>query len=189
MPCRLYRCQVNMHFSNEHEDADPQLSGCLSNAEDRVSIEQSLQYIYGGDVAAMDPETMKHTLARGRQMTDPALPRSLTGRIPFEVVELIVDTMRQGGLATCALVCWAWYHAVSRVLYRDVAISHRASFDSLVDFIRHDARALERLQQTNTLRIIAPDNPRVQPHSSPPTHVVPLVLGRALPNITRLVFV
>ena len=169
------------------QDANPQLSGFLSNAEDRVSIEQALQFIYGEDVAAIDPATRKHSLKR--QMTSPALPRSLTGRVPFEVVELFVDTMRQGSLATCALVCWAWYHAVSRVLYRDVAISHRASFDALVDFIRHDARALERLQQTNTLRIIASDNLRVQPRSSPPTHVVPLVLGRALPHITRLVFV
>ena len=178
----------NVHGRKETDSALPAFdSESADGAADRVSVEQALQFIYGVDGAATHPRVAEYDTEG--LVANATLPRSLTGRVPFEVVEHIVDTMQQGNLATCALVCWAWYHAVSRVLYRDIAISHRASLESLVEFIRHDARAFERLQQAHTLRIIASDNLKGQPHNSPPTHVVPLVLGRALPNISRLVFV
>lgn len=154
--------------------------------EDGISIERALQFLIGdGDeTAALDLEELINEFEE--QVTRKPLPHGLTGRIPFEVVELIVDTMSQGCLATCALVCRAWYHAISRVIYRDIEVSSRTSLESLVDFIRRDPRALGRLQQASSLRIIESD--RIQPHNSTPTHVVPLVLGRALPNVGTLIF-
>ena len=147
---------------------------------DEMFMEQALDYLTSGDEnTAGLPD-----LATEQQVT--RLPHRLTGRIPFEVVELIVDTMPQGSLATCALVCRAWNHAILRIIYREITVSHRTALDSLVNYIRRDIHAAGRLQQTHTLRIIG-----AQPRTDcdPPTHVVPLVLGRGLPNVSRLVFV
>lgn len=188
-------CECTHALQNAEETADiGTLDGCDNiehgmptlqrrEAADKTSVEQALEYLINGDKTTRGlNEPVMGEKAMG-------LPHKLTGRIPFEVVELIVDAMSQGCLATCALVCRAWYHAVVRVIYRDITVTHCMSLNSLVDFIRHDARALERLHQTEVLRIIDPIGVQPRAHSYTPTHVVPLVLGRALPNVSRLVFV
>ena len=151
-----------------------------------MTLEQALKYLIDEDSESENTSGLEERVVEETSLN---LPHKLTGRIPFEVVELIVDVMPQGCLATCALVCRAWYHAVVRVIYRDITVTHSYSLESLAYFIRHDARAPERLQQTETLRIIDPIG--VQPRAAcyTPTHIVPLVLGRALPNVSRLVFV
>ena len=92
-----------------------------------------------------------------------------------------MEWMDQDSLRCCAPVCKAWNQASVRVLYRDIAITNRAAFDSLADFARKDARAAERLAQTASLRVGGTE-------WGVPVHAVPLVFGRSMTRLQRLVF-
>lgn len=64
-----------------------------------------------------------------------------------------MEQMDQDCIRLCALVCRAWNQASARVLYQDIAITNRAAFESLVEFVRKNTRAPERLAQTTSLRV------------------------------------
>ncbi|TFY55660.1 hypothetical protein EVJ58_g8107 [Rhodofomes roseus] len=67
-----------------------------------------------------------------------------------------------------------------RVLYRDIAISSRPAFDSLVAFAYKDARAPECFAQTVALRV---DGQR-----DVFAHAIPLIFAPLMPHLRRLVF-
>lgn len=92
-----------------------------------------------------------------------------------------MEWMDQDSLRSCAVVCRAWNEASVRVLYRDIAIANRAAFESLADFALKDARAVERLAQTTSLRVGGGQ-------WDVPVHAVPLVFGRSMPRLQRLIF-
>lgn len=147
---------------------------------DATVVEDTLYFIISWPEYAKDrrDNSVEHEW-RSRQRTRTSLPRTLSARIPFEVIELIMDKMYQGSLNSCARVCRAWYHASVRVIYRDIAITSRAAFDSLVRFVRDDPRAQERLAQTSSLRI-------GEHRRDVPVHATSLVFPRAMPNLRKV---
>lgn len=149
------------------------------------SVEETLHFIYGWPEYIKDPTRRRDSIGeeerRARRRTHASLPRALSGRIPFEVVEVIMEQMDQDSLRLCALVCRAWTQASIRVLYRNIAITSRAAFESLAEFVRKDTRAPERLAQTTSLRVGGSK-------WDVPVHVVPVILARAMPTLQRLIF-
>ncbi|KZT63026.1 hypothetical protein DAEQUDRAFT_771034 [Daedalea quercina L-15889] len=146
---------------------------------DATSIERALRFLVDGTLES----PRKEGQSPPRAYTSSNLPHTLTGRIPFEVVELMIDKMTQGCLNSCALVCRAWYRAAIRVIYIKVSISSYSSFNSLAAFVRKDARAEECLAQTCSLRISGGNI-----KSGVPAHVVPLIFARLMQNVQRLAF-
>ncbi|KAH9912581.1 uncharacterized protein B0H18DRAFT_1127022 [Fomitopsis serialis] len=154
----------------------------LVEPADVGSVEEALQVIHGWPESTTDTRSEDGTKALReprRPLAHRALSRALISRIPFEVVELVVDCMSQEGLGVCAQVCRAWYQASVRILYKNITIATRTAFDALVDFASRDARALRKLATTSVLRIDGKDAP---------VHLVPVVLARMMPEVQTLVF-
>ena len=105
------------------------------------------------------------------------LPRILSARIPFEVMETIIDSGEETSLlCACALVCRSWNRYSTKKLYRSITITSRTELERLSASARQFPEVRERLTETRCI---------VLRNSA---QAFPLILGRYLPNVKRLVF-
>ncbi|KZT71047.1 hypothetical protein DAEQUDRAFT_724806 [Daedalea quercina L-15889] len=105
------------------------------------------------------------------------LPVSLSSRIPVEIIEAVIESIDwQSLLCACTLVCRSWHHRSTRALYRSVTINGRAGFQRLSHCAHRYPGVRERLALTREVDI------------RDSAQAFPLVFGRMLPNLRRLVF-
>ena len=97
------------------------------------------------------------------------LPRILSARIPFEVMETIIDSGEETSLlCACALVCRSWNRYSTKKLYRSITITSRTELERLSASARQFPEVRERL--TETLCIVLRNS----------AQAFPLILGRYL---------
>ncbi|KAH9921780.1 uncharacterized protein B0H18DRAFT_537608 [Fomitopsis serialis] len=115
------------------------------------------------------------------------LPLILSARIPLEVFGLIINETDQPTSAAAALVCTAWYSRAMRVLYHEIQINDRTSFDMLSKQCRASPRVKRWLATTHEL--VAKDNEcvfRTIARGPPFLQVLPIALVHAMPGVRTL---
>ncbi|KAH9838063.1 uncharacterized protein C8Q71DRAFT_576532 [Rhodofomes roseus] len=109
-----------------------------------------------------------------------SLARTLSDRIPLEVVERIIDRMEWATLLTAVRVSRAWYPRAMYDLYLAIEIRSRTSFKLLERLLRTSPPIKRWLASTYSLTI-GYDRP-------PYINVAPIVLARAMPDLREMVF-
>ncbi|KAH9931817.1 uncharacterized protein B0H18DRAFT_68012 [Fomitopsis serialis] len=120
-----------------------------------------------------------------------SLSQALSDRIPMEVFEEVIDRMDNPMLCRAAVVCTTWHPRATYNLYLSIELRTRKSFDLLVKQSLHSARVKRLLATTH--KLVASDkeiaNLRLQGNTRPNTrfvHALPLVFGRAMPQLRAL---
>ena len=116
-----------------------------------------------------------------------ALPLSLTNRIPFEVISLILDEIqcysRNATLYACLRVCHAWYTPLIPRLYECICLRTHAQLDKLTKAVRAHPAVRARLASTRKMLLLWQ---RGREYRS--IDALPLVLGPYLHGVTSLTF-
>ncbi|EPS97234.1 hypothetical protein FOMPIDRAFT_1128948 [Fomitopsis schrenkii] len=150
------------------DDIEQKLALASQGYSSRCAIDWHNYYQWGWDtIWDFSPPRSRYDLF--------PLPKSLSSRIPIEVVEAVIDYIEwQSLLCTCALVCRSWYYRSTMKLYRRIAITSRIDFDRLSTSARQSQRVRDRLALTRHIDI----------RSS--AQAFPLVFGKLLPRLETL---
>ena len=175
----LHHVRGNLSLSETPIDEIPDLSSELYDDEKRTATSEgypSLEAVDWHNYYQWGWDTIwDFSPPRSRYALFP-LPKSLSNRIPVEVVEAVIDHIDwQTLLCTCALVCRSWYYRSTTKLYKSIDITSRIDFERLSAAAYQSHRVRERLALTRHIDI----------RSS--AHAFPLVFGQMLPSLESLV--
>lgn len=130
------------------------------------------------------------------------LPRTITDRLPLEIVECFIAFLRTKirSLYACTLVCRAWYHRSQTLLCSYIVIGSRRQYNALAQYALRSPLSKSYLAHTRSLTLKGPGLSYTTDFYNVPDwktstgrrqyfDVVPLVPGCCMPALRRLTFI